>query len=263
MILLITAVVCLADDHRHSTGLRKTDLPLKLWGTITGSNISTYAIIEDTTTRRQKLYRQNDEIRNATVIAVQRDKVVLSVGGRLEILEIETGRPDVNVNDHHGVTALIDASFEGKRDIVELLIVEGADLNSRDRQGDTALMNAALKGHIEIVELLIANGADVNSKDNSGNTALIDSAKYPRDSACEIIELLVDNDADINAKNTMGLTALILAARGGHAENVECLIVEGADVNAKSKSGETALKFAELSGREDIADILKENGAKE
>jgi hypothetical protein len=263
-IIFFAAVVAYpGDDHLYNTASEKTDLNLRLWGTITGSNISAYAIIEDRTTGKQKLYKKSDKIQNATVIMILREKVVLRVGDHLEILGIETGQPDVNAKDNYGVTALIDASFKGQKEVVELLILEGADLNAQDRQGDTALMNAAIKGHIEIVELLISNGADVSVKDNWGNTALIDSAKYGRDSACEIIVLLIDNNADVNAKNNFGLTALIYAALGGHAENVECLIAEGADVNAKSLSGETALKFAEMSDRKDIVDLLQENGAKE
>jgi ankyrin repeat protein len=258
--LLITVVAYLSV---HSEALKNTDLKLRLWGTITGSNISAYAIIEDMTTRKQKLFKKGDQIQNAFVKSIFRDKVVLKVGDNLEILAIETGRPDVNDKDKYGATALIDASLQGQKEIVELLILEGADLNARDNQGNTALMNAALRGHIEIVELLITNGADVSLKDKSGNTALIESAKYARESACEIITLLKDNGANVNAKNKFGLSALIHAAQGGHAENIECLIAEGADVNAKSNSGETALKFAELSNRKDIVEMLKENGAKE
>ena len=245
----------------HNAALKKTNLPLKLWGTITGSNITAYAIIEDTITGKQKLYKKGDDIQNATMTMVFREKVVLKFGDNFESLELETARPDSNAKKKYGVTALIDASFEGQKDIVELLILERADLNAQDIQGDTALMNAAIKGHIEIVELLISNGADVSVKDNWGNTALIDSAKYPRKSACEIIALLIDNGADVNANNKFGLTAIIYAAQGGQVENIECLIAEGADINAKSKSGETALKFAEMSDRKDIIDLLKENGA--
>jgi len=263
IIFFAATVAYPGDDHVYKAASKNTNLNLRLWGTITGSSISAYAIIEDTTTRKQKLYKKSDEIQNATVIMILREKVVLRVGEHLEILEIESGRPDVNAKDNFGVTALIDASFKGQKEIVELLILEGADLNAQNRQGDTALMNAALKGHIEIVEFLISNGADVSVKDKSGNTALIDSAKYARESACEIIALLIVNDADVNTKNNFGLTALIYAAQGGHVENIECLIAEGADVNAKSKSGETALKFAETSDRKDIIDLLKENGAKE
>ena len=263
IIFFAAAAAYPGEDHVNDTIAKKTSLNLRLWGTITGSNISAYAIIEDTTTRKQKLYKKRDEIQNATVIMIFREKVVLKVGDNFEILEIETARPDVNAKDKYGVTALIDASLKGQREIVELLILEGADLNARDNQGDTALMNAALKGRIEIVELLISNGADVSVKDKSGNTALIESAKYARESACEIIALLKDNGANVNANNKFGLTALIYAAQGGPLENVACLIAEGADVNAKSKSGETALKFAESSNRKDIIELLKENGAKE
>jgi ankyrin repeat protein len=238
-----------------------SSLNLRLWGTITGNNINTYAIIEDMTSRKQKLYKKGDGIQNATVETIYREKVVIKIGETFEVLEIESNRPDVNANDNHGIAALIDASLKGDRQAVELLILEGANLDARDRLGDTALMNAALKGHLEIVELLISKGADAGLKDNSGNTALMDSAKYARDSACEIITLLVDNGVDVNAKNKLGLTALIYAAQGGHVENIGCLIAAGADVNAKSKSGETALKFAETSDRKDIVDLLEDNGA--
>ena len=128
----------------HSETLKNTGLKLRLWGTITGNDISAYAIIEDMTTRKQKLYKKGDEIQNATVKMIFRNKVVLKIGDSFEILEIETGRPDVNAKDKYGVTALIDASLQGQKEIVELLILEGADLNARDNQGNTALMNAAL-----------------------------------------------------------------------------------------------------------------------
>jgi ankyrin repeat protein len=263
IIFLAAAAGCPGSARADETAAPDTSLNFRLLGTITGNSLNTYAIIEDSATREQKLYKLNDKIQDATVIQILREKVVLRVGDHLEILKIESSRPAVNTNDSDGVTALIDASFEGHKQAVELLILEGADLNARDKMGDTALMNAALKGHIEIVNFLISKGADVSLTDNSGNTALIDSAKYARESSCDIIALLVDHDADVNAKNNLGLSALIFAARGGHIENIDCLIAEGADVNAKSKSGETALKFAETFGRKDIIDLLKDNGAKE
>ncbi len=262
IIFFAAAAAYPGDEHVHDT-TPKTSLNLRLLGTITGQNISAYAIIEDRTTLRQKLYKKGDEIQNATVETIAREKVVLKVGDDFEILEIEKGRADVNAKDEYGVTALIDASFKGQKDLVELLILEGADLNARDNQGNTALMNAALKGHIEIVDLLISNGADISAKDKTGNTALIESAKYARESACEIITLLKNNGARVNAKNNYGLTGIIYAAQGGHAQNIACLLDAGADINAKSKSGETALKFAETSDRKDIVDLLKENGANE
>ena len=69
--------------------LKKTDLNLKLWGTVTGQDRRAYAVIEDTKTRQQHLYRIGDSIQNATVKLILRQKVVLSVNDSDEVLGIE------------------------------------------------------------------------------------------------------------------------------------------------------------------------------
>jgi len=75
--------------------LKETDLKLKLWGTVTGQNKRTYAVIEDTKAREQNLYRTGDSIQKAVVKLILREKVVLRVDDRDEILameEIHSGR---------------------------------------------------------------------------------------------------------------------------------------------------------------------------
>ena len=247
----------------HIPTSKKTDLKLKLWGTITGDIVNAYAIIEDLTQREQKLFRVGETVQNAVLSMILREKVVLNIDGKYELLAMETGHVDVDAKNKYGATALIDASYRGQKDQIEWLIVEGADLNARDNQGDTALINAAIKGHREIVELLITNGADVDAQDNAGNTALIDASKYDRESTSEVLALLMDHGAEVNIENKYGETALMNAARWGHRENVAFLIGEGADINAKTKSGETALEFAEYSHHEDVVELLKIHGAKE
>ena len=69
--------------------LRETDLKLKLWGTVTGQGRQAYAVIEDTKTRKQNLYRTGDTIQNATVKLILRQKVVLNVDDRDEVLGME------------------------------------------------------------------------------------------------------------------------------------------------------------------------------
>jgi general secretion pathway protein C len=69
--------------------LKQTDLNLKLWGTVTGLKDQTFAVIEESKTRKQNLYRVGDTIQNATVKLVLREKVVLNVDGKDEVLEIE------------------------------------------------------------------------------------------------------------------------------------------------------------------------------
>ena len=69
--------------------LKPTDLKLKLFGTVTGDINKAYAVIEETEKRRQNLYRIEDTIQNASIKMILREKVVLRVNGKDEILGIE------------------------------------------------------------------------------------------------------------------------------------------------------------------------------
>ena len=77
-------------DKINLETLKHTDLKLRLWGTVTADDKQTaYAVIEDQKTKKQSLYRVGDKIQNAAVKMIFRERVVLSVNGRDEILEIE------------------------------------------------------------------------------------------------------------------------------------------------------------------------------
>jgi general secretion pathway protein C len=69
--------------------LKPTELKLKLWGTITGQDGMTRAVIEDQSKRKQEFYRAGDDVSSAKVKMVLREKVILSVQGEDQILEIE------------------------------------------------------------------------------------------------------------------------------------------------------------------------------
>ena len=72
--------------------LKPTELKLKLWGTVSGLGGQTYAVIEEAKSRQQNLYKVGDAVQNATVKMVFREKVILSVNGQDEVLEIEENR---------------------------------------------------------------------------------------------------------------------------------------------------------------------------
>jgi general secretion pathway protein C len=79
-----------ADATKLDTeNLEKTQLDLKLWGTVSGDAEQAYAVIEDNTKREQNLYRVGDTIQNATIKAILREKVVFSRDGKDEILTME------------------------------------------------------------------------------------------------------------------------------------------------------------------------------
>lgn len=69
--------------------LQPTDLKLKLLGTVTGDKKEAYAVIEEAAGKRQNLYRIGDTIQKATLKMIFREKVVLRVNGKDEILGIE------------------------------------------------------------------------------------------------------------------------------------------------------------------------------
>jgi general secretion pathway protein C len=69
--------------------MEATKLQLKLWGTVTGTTRQSYAVIEDTQKREQNLYRVGDSVQDATIKAILRAKVVLSVNGQDEVLAME------------------------------------------------------------------------------------------------------------------------------------------------------------------------------
>jgi general secretion pathway protein C len=65
-------------------------LKLKLWGVALHERGNSYCIVEDLAQRKQDLYRLGDAISDATVKAIEWDRVVLNRGGQDEILQLET-----------------------------------------------------------------------------------------------------------------------------------------------------------------------------
>ncbi|KAF9480554.1 hypothetical protein BDN70DRAFT_856548, partial [Pholiota conissans] len=71
---------------------------------------------------------------------------------------------DVNAEGGDYYTALQAASFEGRHEIVELLLERGAEVNLQGGEYGNALQAASFRGHEVIIELLLAEGADVNAQ---------------------------------------------------------------------------------------------------
>ena len=116
----------------------------------------------------------------------------------------------------------------GDYDKVRTILMEKPELvNAKDRQGYTPLYWASEFGHKNIVELLIAEGADVNAV-NGGRfveqTALHIAVSYGHH---DIVQILLANGADVNAKSYNGRTALDMVIRKGHVKIVELLREHG------------------------------------
>jgi ankyrin repeat protein len=80
----------------------------------------------------------------------------------------------------------------------------------------------AAKGHKDVVELLLANGANTDARDNErygSRSALHLAASEGRE---DVAELLLENGADANAKGCSGETPLGLAPEEGHKDLANC-----------------------------------------
>ena len=80
---------------------------------------------------------------------------------------------DVDTKSKFGITPIYQAAFFGKTEVVQLLLLNGANVNIKDtRKGWTPLHCAIAEGHSKIIELLVDNGADLNANNKIGRTPL-------------------------------------------------------------------------------------------
>ena len=94
-------------------------------------------------------------------------------------------------------TPLHIAAAYKRKEIIELLIANGANVKAKDRDEWTPLHFATNAGHRGIAELLIANGANVNAMDTGGETPL-DKARTKGN--YEAISLLIKHDGKTGAE---------------------------------------------------------------
>ncbi len=143
-------------------------------------------------------------------------------------------KADVNAPQSDGATALHWAVHFDDLEMVQLLIVAGANAKAANRFGVTPLSMACVNGNAAIVEKLLKAGADPNAAlSELGETPLMMAA---RTGNVDTIRVLLDSGANVNAKeNSKSQTALMWAASERHPAVVKMLIDHGADVNARSK----------------------------
>ncbi len=165
---------------------------------------------------------------------------------------------NVNTEDHRGETPLYWGLRLGNKELAERLISNGANINIEDNSGKTPLYWVIEGGNKEVVELLILKGAKLNVKDGHGKTPLHWAFEKGHKDICK---LLILKGANVNIKDNDGRAPLHWAAYNGYKEIVEILISKGADVNAGDNSGNTPLNRAYEKNHQNVADLLISKGA--
>jgi uncharacterized protein len=153
---------------------------------------------------------------------------------------------------------LADACFNGKLDLVELLISQGADINTKSGNYPPLIV-ATQNGQTAVVKLLLSKKVDVLDSDNNYHFALYHAVKLGHS---EIAELLINADSWVDEFDNKGWTLLMYAICKENLSTIaELLILKGADINKKNDAQETAFILACECGRTSIAELLILKGA--
>ncbi len=113
---------------------------------------------------------------------------------------------DVDGQDKSGLSGLMVAAAENRRDVVELLLKRQAKPNLQTRQGVTALMLAAARGSdTAIIRDLLQAGASVNQTTVDKSTALMSAISDGGDVRSDYQHILAMKkpDAPVEEKSTL------------------------------------------------------------
>jgi len=149
---------------------------------------------------------------------------------------------ELNEEDESGNTHLIFAASQGREDLVQAYINQGANVNHQNLNGETPLYWAVSEGHESIVDFLIENGANLNICTLEGvTTAHIAAAN----GHLNILIKLIRNGAYINAQDGEMDSILHYAVRECQQQIVEFLVKScNAKVDVKNEDLETPLELA-------------------
>ncbi|KAI0010397.1 ankyrin repeat-containing domain protein [Xylariaceae sp. FL0662B] len=141
---------------------------------------------------------------------------------------------DAEATDEYMQTPLLLSAVLGRPDAVEELLAHGANANAKDIYRRTPLMWAARLGFVSIVRLLLSQrSVDPNVRDNQGRTALSWAAGKGRG---EVVKLLLENErVDKNSRDKRGLTSPMWAAWKSHHNIVQLLVWHGCQLHGTDK----------------------------
>ncbi len=184
---------------------------------------------------------------------------------KYEIIDYLLTVKEINVNKSSsgGVTPLLMAIRVNTQTAYTLLEHKNIDINKPSSKGSSSYIGCSNKKKKNLVHLLLKEGAEIDAiKTPEGRTALHEAA-YQGDEG--LVEKVLKYKPNIEAKDKYGETPLHLAAFRGHTEVVNLLLEKGANIEAKNKFGYTALHLAAYFGELEVATALieKEENKKE
>jgi len=120
----------------------------------------------------------------------------------------EMNAKDFEFNSYF-MTPLHYATCSNKIESVKAILEFAVDLETRDRDNDTPLIDASWRGYHQILEMLITAGADINAQGSSGKTGLCRALTSDDISkVSSVVKVLCAHNADVYIKDEQQMTAL-------------------------------------------------------
>jgi ankyrin repeat protein len=175
---------------------------------------------------------------------------------------LEAGANPDGHDESRDARPLFIAAYEGRTDIVELLLQHGANIEALDSMEQSALHWARRGNQLAVVRLLLSRGAAVDSCGLNYESTLHSAVAKGQ---LEICQLLLNHGADINKPDgNFGYTPLIFAARTspddmlcGQVDIIRLLLSKGANVFSRDSNGLNAYDWAKRKDLNNIAAILE------
>lgn len=199
-----------------------------------------------------------------------KDKVALEVKGRHllpmfkewkldEIREILCGEVDVTLADEeHKNTALHMACVMGEMDIIERIIMLGANINAQNVHGETPLMAAMNYNEPKVALLMLHFNPDVNLRDNKGVTALMRAIRMECEDRRKLVDTIIRLGADVNAQDNYGVAAIHIAIGCKEPKILRRLLENGADPTVAAFDTTRPLQYATDGGHPEMIELLFE-----
>ncbi|CRL00256.1 CLUMA_CG013529, isoform A [Clunio marinus] len=176
----------------------------------------------------------------------------------MDFPNVKNSSPEIDAEDDSQATCLILSVLGGHFGLAQLFISKGADVNHKKQGGHSSVQYA--KGYKNILELLIKNGADVNVLDDRQDSPLHRAATLGRTGVAKI---LIENGAKVNVQNREGNTPFHLALEDEQSEVAFLLFESGADPKILNRAKQTAIDLCKPNikkqMRDKYPDMLSEN----
>ncbi|MDQ7062517.1 MAG: ankyrin repeat domain-containing protein [Sulfurimonas sp.] len=190
-----------------------------------------------------------------------------------------TSNTDIEIRDNNGLTALLNASRHGSKNIIEFLLSKGADSKVIDNDENNLLHHASVSANSDTVEFVLNQDLDIEACNKSQQTALFISSA-PRETTQKrtkigkehTTNLLLKYGAKLDITNekfvkyvtetifSRSYTDILDAVKGHNLEAVKLFLSHGADDNILDVEGRTLLHLSATYFYKDLVTFFLDRG---